>query len=350
MKRYLTNTILILLFFTLVSFAADKNVLVEVFTNSHCPLCPPAHAAINSYLTNSPNASKVNYIFYHMVFPYPTDQLNIDNPADPAARNNYYGPYSSTPDGFFNGVSQSHSYTSWGSTLNSLASEQSPLEIMLSGSKDSNQQLTVKANISRSGDIADNDLVIHFVVVENVKYQGYNGISHHIHVMRKMAGTPDGDDFTINDNDTKEVDKQITLDSKWDPDSLAVVVFIQSKGSKKVYQSGTIKYSDLMLTDVKEKSSSPKSFKLEQNYPNPFNPSTKISWQTPVAGFQTLKVYDILGNEVATLVNEYKPAGSYEVTFNASNNQNHASLPSGFYIYQLKVGNYVQTRKMILLK
>ena len=105
-----------------------------------------------------------------------------------------------------------------------------------------------------------------------------------------------------------------------------------------------------MLADVKENSSSPKSFKLEQNYPNPFNPSTKISWQTPVAGYQTLKVYDILGNEIATLVNEYKPAGSYEITFNASDNQNYASLPSGFYIYQLKVGHYIQIRKMILLK
>ncbi len=57
---------------------------------------------------------------------------------------------------------------------------------------------------------------------------------------------------------------------------------------------------------------------LHQNYPNPFNPSTKISWQSPVGSWQTLKVYDVLGNEVATLVNEYRNAGSYEVEFNAS--------------------------------
>jgi hypothetical protein len=88
----------------------------------------------------------------------------------------------------------------------------------------------------------------------------------------------------------------------------------------------------------------PNEFVLHSNYPNPFNPSTKISWQTPVAGSQSLKVYDVIGNEVASLVNEYKNAGSYEVEFNASH------LSSGIYFYTLRSGDFVQTRKMILLK
>jgi hypothetical protein len=87
-----------------------------------------------------------------------------------------------------------------------------------------------------------------------------------------------------------------------------------------------------------------KDFVLYQNYPNPFNPTTKISWQSPVSSLQTLKVYDVLGNEVAILVDEYKNAGTYEVEFNA------ASLTSGVYIYQLFTGNYLQSRKMLLLK
>ena len=86
------------------------------------------------------------------------------------------------------------------------------------------------------------------------------------------------------------------------------------------------------------------AFKLEQNYPNPFNPSTKISWQSPVGSWQTLKVYDVLGNEIAILVNEYKLSGSYEVGWNASN------LPSGVYIYQLRTGTNIQMKKMLLLK
>lgn len=86
------------------------------------------------------------------------------------------------------------------------------------------------------------------------------------------------------------------------------------------------------------------NFVLFQNYPNPFNPSTKISWQLPVGGQVTLKVYDVLGNEVATLVDEYKPAGSYEVEFNAS------GINSGVYFYKLQAGSYTETKKLVLLK
>lgn len=88
--------------------------------------------------------------------------------------------------------------------------------------------------------------------------------------------------------------------------------------------------------------------RLRQNYPNPFNPSTKISWQSPVSNWQTLKVYDVLGNEVASLVDEYKPAGKYEVEFEALSGIRHPV--SGIYFYQLKVGNYSDTKKMLLLK
>ena len=111
-------------------------------------------------------------------------------------------------------------------------------------------------------------------------------------------------------------------------------------------------YTLLNPTSVDEKNLEVDKFSLDQNYPNPFNPSTKISWQTPVGGWQTLKVYDVLGNEVATLVNEEKPSGSYEVEFDAS------KLTSGVYFYQLRAGDpesssgqgFVETKKMILLR
>jgi len=86
------------------------------------------------------------------------------------------------------------------------------------------------------------------------------------------------------------------------------------------------------------------TYSINQNYPNPFNPGTTIRYHIPELRFITLKVYDVLGNEVATLVNEEKPAGSYEVEFDAVN------LPSGIYFYQLRASNFIETKKMVLLK
>jgi 5'-nucleotidase len=93
----------------------------------------------------------------------------------------------------------------------------------------------------------------------------------------------------------------------------------------------------------------PEQFRLEQNYPNPFNPSTKIAFRIADYGLVSLKVYDVLGNEIATLVDEYKPAGIYEVEFNCHSGGGQ-NLTSGIYFYQLRVGSYIDTKKMILLK
>ena len=105
------------------------------------------------------------------------------------------------------------------------------------------------------------------------------------------------------------------------------------------------------LTEVgdESKKDNPKEFSLSQNYPNPFNPVTKIRYSIPFGGtslmkYVQLKVYDILGNEIATLVNEEKPAGYYEIEFNGSN------LTSGIYFYRLGAGKYYFIRKMMVLK
>ena len=91
-----------------------------------------------------------------------------------------------------------------------------------------------------------------------------------------------------------------------------------------------------------------KTFKLGQNYPNPFNPSTIINYQLPKSGLVNLKIYDVLGREIETLVNKEEPAGSYTVQFNST--AKGFSLPSGIYFYQLQSGSYIETKKMILMK
>jgi len=106
-----------------------------------------------------------------------------------------------------------------------------------------------------------------------------------------------------------------------------------------------------LVTSIDHGNISPSAFSLSQNYPNPFNPSTKIKFTIPfvtLSGVEgsstTLKIYDVLGNEVATLINEEKPAGGYEVEFDAT------GITSGIYFYQLIAGSFVQSKKMLLMK
>ena len=105
-------------------------------------------------------------------------------------------------------------------------------------------------------------------------------------------------------------------------------------------------YRNELITEVEETQSQGTLLqnKLFDNYPNPFNPTTTISFYLPVQNFVSLKVYDFLGDEIITLVNEEKYAGSYEITWNAE------GLSSGVYFYQLEAGEVTSTRKMLLLR
>ena len=114
---------------------------------------------------------------------------------------------------------------------------------------------------------------------------------------------------------------------------------------KQIDYDGSFNYSQVVEVNI----FSPANFALYQNYPNPFNPSTKIKYQIPERTFVAIKIFDVLANEITSLVNEEKPAGSYEVTFD-SHSGIVRNLPSGLYFYELQTGKFVKTRKMILLK
>jgi hypothetical protein len=98
------------------------------------------------------------------------------------------------------------------------------------------------------------------------------------------------------------------------------------------------------ITDVTKEENYPEEYILSQNYPNPFNPMTIIKYSIPKLSFVTLKIFDVLGREVATLVNQEKPLGRYGIEFDGS------ELTSGIYFYQLKTGDFIETKKMLLIK
>jgi len=116
-------------------------------------------------------------------------------------------------------------------------------------------------------------------------------------------------------------------------------------GEAIVFDAVKWSYVDSIETAIDEQDiSNPKEFRLEQNYPNPFNPVTVISWQLAAGSNVTLKIYDVLGNEVAALVNEFQKAGEHSITFSAS------QLASGIYIYRINAGGFSASRKLILLR
>ena len=156
-----------------------------------------------------------------------------------------------------------------------------------------------------------------------------------------IATTPDFGSTPLTPGETREV-------------SLHVFTWMNEGTANVQLQAGTFHNPDDRITidftaivlpvSVENEGEQPNEYFLAQNYPNPFNPSTKISYGIQEAGVVTIKVYNILGSEVATLVNEHKPAGNYEVSFG------EGELASGVYIYRLSANNFIQTRKMILEK
>lgn len=185
-----------------------------------------------------------------------------------------------------------------------------------------------------------------------------NSSSNQIYIANSGSAQLNIDSITISDSrftlniNSLSIDPYSSYKSllQFTPDSIknyyASLKVYSNAGSKEILITGigkdnTVNVEDENLTTL--------TFSLNQNYPNPFNPSTTISWQSPVSSWQTLKIYDVLGNEIATLVDEYRPAGSYEADFNVGRDSSPV-LASGIYFYHLKAGDFVETKKMILLK
>lgn len=138
--------------------------------------------------------------------------------------------------------------------------------------------------------------------------------------------------FVVYDSDSLKNNKEI----------IAIYWMHDQNGKKDIWVAYT-RYNP-NFGAVSDPGIKPNNFVLSQNYPNPFNPSTTLNYSLPESGLVTLKIYDILGREIKTLVEEIKPAGNYSVQFGGQN------LTSGIYFYQLRSGNFISTRKMVLIK
>ena len=234
-------------------------------------------------------------------------------------------------------------------------------EIMLTGYTSSQNKLRFKlrtdGSVQKDGWYLD-DISIYVMGIIPVELSSFTGRYENEKVILEWTTSSELNNLGF------EIQRKIFgKNSNWE-----VLSFVEGKGTsseRNIYSfiddspvNGTIIYrlkqididgSYRILPTVSVDINLPAEFSLEQNYPNPFNPLTVISYQLPVNGDVTLKVYDILGNEIATLVDEYKEAGRYEIEFPAET-RHASSLSSGVYLYKLTVGNYSQVKKMVLMR
>jgi hypothetical protein len=232
-------------------------------------------------------------------------------------------------------------------------------DIILNRSTDGGQ--TWSQGIRVNQDVKDNGKIQLFPAVTVDKYGGINIIFYDDRntavdsLGMFLARSEDGGDtwreFEISDHNFKPVPVGGFQGKMGDNIGITAsnekLFPVWMDNSTGIYQIWTVPI-EISSVDVENETPLPTEYSLNQNYPNPFNPSTKISWQSPVGSWHTLKIYDILGNEVATLVDEYRPAGNYEIEFNSASSLKNPA--SSIYFYQLRTEGFAETKKMLLLK
>jgi hypothetical protein len=155
----------------------------------------------------------------------------------------------------------------------------------------------------------------------------------------------------VNLTNTPTVDERFPSISKWNPPGFANIVWQEKldpgssvRGERPVTRADQKFLRFGLTTDVSEGTTIANAYKLSQNYPNPFNPVTLIDYTVAQSGHASIRVYDMLGKEVALLLDENVQPGTYQASFDGS------KLPSGVYMYQLRAGSYSASKKMVLLK
>jgi hypothetical protein len=341
---------------TSTASAAARKVLVEIFTSTTCSPCYAADVYyFQSWYPNYGGNSSVVTLAYHVWWPTPgNDPMYLANTVPVQTRSNYYqasGAYAPRAyiDGFIDGTS---SYTGWPGAVEGRWLDFSPINIVLTGTRNGNV-LNMNAAITAEQSVNSANWRVHWAVVESeLSYQqnspgGYVPFVHEF-VHRDMSPDGNGSPITISQGQTVNVPRTITMNTAWEAANCRVVVFVQNNTDKKVQNAEYIETST--LTGVGEPINGvPTTFDISQNYPNPFNPETNIDFAVAKPSYVTVGVYDLLGQEVKTLVAEEKATGTYSLRWNGLDNLGR-SVPSGMYLYRMTAGSYSATRKMMLLK
>ncbi|MBM2840534.1 MAG: Por secretion system C-terminal sorting protein [Bacteroidetes bacterium] len=339
-------------------YSAARKVLVEIQTSTTCAPCYAADVFyFQNWLPNYGGNSLVVTLAYHVWWPSPgNDPMFLVNPTPVQTRVSYYTP--SGPiyapwawiDGFITGGS---GYSSWPGAIEGRFLDPSPVSITLTGNRNGNT-LNLNAAIFADRAVNSSNWRVHWVVVESGISQPQNSGSGYVpfvhdHAHRNMYPDANGSPITISQGQTVNIPRVITLNSTWVAANCRVIVFVQNNTDKKVQNVEYKEVSDIPTGVGEPVNGVPTTFGISQNYPNPFNPSTELDYAVSQQSFVSIKVFNLLGQEVRTLVSEDKGVGTYKATWDGKDYIGR-EVPSGMYMYTMIAGSFTDTRKMMFLK
>jgi hypothetical protein len=343
MRKFIYPVIILIFLFNSLN-AQTRKVLFEEGTNASCAPCASSNPILIAWLQN--HQTQAISIMYHASWPGfdPMYQLNPTQSSERITYNNITAVPTCNVDGLIYDI-WPFSATAFDNALNTRLAVTPPVSITVVDQRiagDSiKSQITLVVNSNLSGGTYKFRV---FAVEKLVVYAtppGSNGESVFHTVFRRAYPNTTGVDCPTTAG-TYNYTYTYKRESAWQDTSIVTVAFVQNDVNKEVLNSGKGTY---IATGINNPSNElPGKYSLEQNYPNPFNPTTNIRFAIPKSGFTTLKVYDAMGREVATLYNTKLEAGKYESEFNAMN------LSSGVYFYKLVSGDFSEVKKLTLIK
>ncbi len=342
----------------------DRIVLIEDFTAAEwCPYCPVGSFAVRDLIDD--NSDEIISIQWQVQNSYfdENDCIKSNDSTCTSVRSSLYDIFG-IPSEVFNGTDiivgadvDWDNYARYDSVFQSLRGMKSDYDIIISGSKNGST-VSYSVNVLNEYPFTDNNRDLHIFIVEDSISTTWN-----------FQGIGDSIDFAHNVVRVWNTDSMFTqegvldytyngtfdfYDKPWDPDQIKIIVIIQDKATKEIYQSSQINTHTFDFLNVENSGTSglyniPLSFALYQNYPNPFNPITSIQYDLPSAGMVDISVYDMIGRKVKTLVNGIQNPGFKTIQWNAKNEMN-SPVSAGLYFYTIQTDGFKETKRMILLK
>lgn len=345
MKRLLLVVIALIITSVTVNSQATRTVLFENWTSSTCGPCASNNPQLKNWIATNWNA--LICVSYHVGWPSPgNDPMYLHNPVQSYDRRYYYG-VNSVPAAYMQGVhsyvGSPFNYNNMTVLYNTYSSSTANTGVTVQDQRIPGDSIRATVTVTNYAALTGTYHLRVMAVERWVIYTsppGTNGETVFGNVFRRSFPTSTG---TVINNTPGTHTYTFTYykDPVWQDSSTYTIAFIQNDADKTILNAGRMG----MLVGIEPYSNEvPSKFELQQNYPNPFNPTTNIKFGLPKDGFVSLKIYNLIGKEVKTLVEGNHRAGSYNMTFDAVN------LPSGIYFYTLRTNEFTETKKMMLVK